>query len=334
MTHTTRADSTVEFVSAHPSSTSPATQPKVASNHSKRSPIHPDDVYISRVWLALAGLGALACLGAIIRFGWPAVLAVGVLGAIAAVYTILIEPRWIKLTRLTVTLPNMPVELDGMRIGHLSDSHLGLRTTERNLRWAVKQMQREQPHLIAFTGDFLHKPQVLHTLPALLQNLRAPLGVYAVSGNHDSWESDGKLSRVLAEANVELLINEHRQLVWQGGQFYLAGTDDAWEGAPDLDCALQGVPNSAFKLLLAHTPHEAPAAAKRGIALQLSGHTHGGHMVLPLIGPFAIPRYTDAFLSGMFRVGDMALYVSRGIGGMPIRLFCRPEVALLTLRRG
>lgn len=334
MDRTTRADPAIEFIAAPPSPIRTAMQPKVASKHSKRSPLHPEDVQFSRAWLALGGLCALAGFGAIARFGWPGALAFGALGAISGAYATMIEPRWMGLTRLTLSFPDLPSELDGLRIGHLSDSHLGVPVAARNLRWAVEQMQREQPDLIAFTGDFLHRPEALQELPALLCGLEAPLGVYAVPGNHDSWEASDVLEQVLAEANMTLLMNEHRHLHWRGGELWLVGTDDVWDGMPDLERALSGVPFQGFTVLLAHTPHGAPEAAKLGVDLQLSGHTHGGHMVLPIVGPIARPRYTNGFLAGLFRVGRMTLFVSRGVAGAPLRLFCRPEAVIVTLKAG
>ena len=98
--------------------------------------------------------------------------------------------------------------------------------------------------------------------------------------------------------------------------------------------ALDGVPRDAFTVLLAHSPDIADNTADYGFAVQLSGHTHGGHLRLPLIGPFARPRYGRRYVMGLYKVGAMTLYVSRGLGGVPLRLLCRPEATVLTLRRG
>ncbi|KAB8142433.1 metallophosphoesterase [Chloroflexia bacterium SDU3-3] len=245
----------------------------------------------------------------------------------------LVEPYLPVLTRQTFVLPDLPAALDGLRIGHLSDAHIGARGAEQNLRWAIAQMRREQPELVAFTGDFIHEPPTVHLVSGLLRDLSAPLGVYAIPGNHDYWESVTALRVALGDCGIPLLMNEHRRITWRGGELWLVGTDDVWDGTPDLDAALAGVPADGFKLLLAHTPHDAPAAASRGVALQLSGHTHGGHMRLPLLGPFATPRYTDAYVGGRYQVGQLWLYVSRGLSGMGIRLGCRPEATIITLRR-
>ncbi|MBC8159659.1 MAG: metallophosphoesterase [Roseiflexaceae bacterium] len=299
---------------------------------SKRHPLHSEDVTISRPWMALAGLNTLGGLAVLRRYGWPAALGYAALGGMVGLYATLIEPRWPVLERFELRLPRLPPALDGLRVGQISDTHLGLPAAAHNLRWALAQMRREQPDLLVFTGDFIHRPAARLQLPVLLAGVRAPLGVFAVPGNHDGWESGGALRGLLAEAGVELMHNEHRRIAWRGGELFLLGLDDIWDGSPDLEQALVGVPHEAFTLLLAHTPHAAPAAAKLGIDLQLSGHTHGGHMVLPLLGPIAKPRYTGQFLSGLFQLNHTTLYVSRGLGGAPLRLACRPEAALITLR--
>lgn len=300
---------------------------------SKRHPLHPEDVQFSPAWLALSGLGAAGAAAIVRRFGWRGALIVGLAGALAGGYSIVVEPRRPELKRIDLRFPELPPELDGMRIGQISDSHLGMPFAARNLRWALEHMRREQPELLVFTGDFTHKEAALPQVPGLFANVSAPLGVYAVPGNHDYWDGVGALKQLLSQLGIEMLLNEHRRLEWRGGEFWIIGTDDIWDGTPDLEAALHHVPLDAFTVLLAHTPYEAPLAAKLGINLQLSGHTHGGHMMLPLLGPLAKPRYTGRFLGGMFHIGPTTLYVSRGIGGAPLRLLARPEATIFTLRK-
>jgi predicted MPP superfamily phosphohydrolase len=129
------------------------------------------------------------------------------------------------------------------------------------------------------------------------------------------------------------LLNEHRRLTWNGADCWLVGLDDVWDGEMDIKAALRGVPEQGFKLLLGHAPDIADEAARHGFDLQLAGHVHGGHLRLPLLGPFARPRYGVRYLAGIYTVGRMTMYVSRGLGGAPLRLMCPPEAAILTLRR-
>lgn len=281
----------------------------------------------------IAALGGAAAGLLAIHTGGSAVGAALMLaGAAGLAYTTLIEPRMPTLERITLPLPGLPAALDGLRIGQLSDLHLGLLHTAHNTRWGVQQMLREQPDLLVITGDFVTLPQAIPSIAELLRPLHAPLGVYAVTGNHDYWEGVEEITAAARALGIEVLFNEHRRLTWRGAELWLAGTDDLWYGAPDLDATLHGIPPESFTLLLAHEPDCAPAAAHRGVQAQLSGHTHGGQIRLPLLGTFCLPRMGIYFAGGHYDVDGMQLYVSRGLGGMPVRFNCRPEAAIITLR--
>ncbi len=287
----------------------------------------------SRRWV-LAGLGS-ASLGALALASqnMPAVAALGTAGAVGFAYATVIEPRLPVLERVTVRLPNLPPQLEGLRIGQLSDQHLGVPHTRTNTAWAIQQMHNEQPDLIALTGDFVNTETAIPGLHDLFCTLRAPLGVYAVTGNHDHWEGVDDIRAQLEPLGVRFLNNENCRLRWRGAEFWLAGIDDMWYGAPDLHAALQGIPGGAFTVLLAHEPDFADIAALRPVDLQLSGHTHGGHIHLPLLGSPCLPHHGLRYVSGLVRVKDMQLYVTRGLGGMPVRFNCPPEATILTLAR-
>jgi predicted MPP superfamily phosphohydrolase len=282
-----------------------------------------------RLGLAAASIGALG----LRRLGWPATAALGGLGAAGLAYIRRYEPTHPTLNRVTLRLPTLPAALDGLRIGQITDTHLGLPHSSDNLRWAVEQMCYDRPDLIALTGDLAGLRKGIPEIPPLLGKLSAPLGVYAVPGNHDYWEGLADVHAALMLADIPLLMNEHRRLSWNGADLWVAGIDDIWDGRPDFAAALDGVPRQAFTVLLAHSPDIADDAAEYGFALQISGHTHGGHLRLPLLGPFARPRYGMRYVMGQYQVGPMTLYVSRGLGGVPLRLFCRPEATIFTLRR-
>jgi uncharacterized protein len=302
--------------------------------HPKRNPLDSTRLTYTPTWFGL-GVGAAALsLLATRRYGAPAIAGIGALGAASLAYTTLFEPAKPTLERITLSFPALPAALDGLRIGHITDIHIGQRYTARNLAWAVEKMRCERPDLIALTGDLAGLHHGIPELPILLSQLSAPLGIYAVPGNHDYCEGLADLHAALTISGVALLINEHQQLRWNGADLWLVGIDDIWDGRPDFAAALDGVPQDAFTLLLAHSPDIADEAAQHGFALQLSGHTHGGHVRLPLLGPFARPRFGMRYIMGQYRVGEMALYVSRGLGGVSLRLFCRPEATIFTLRRG
>jgi predicted MPP superfamily phosphohydrolase len=155
-----------------------------------------------------------------------------------------------------------------------------------------------------------------------------------VPGNHDYWEGLADIHAALGLAGIPLLLNQNLRLRWKGADFWIVGVDDIWDGRPDFAAARLGIPDDSVSVLLAHSPDMADNAAEHKFTLQLSGHTHGGHLRLPLLGPLARPRFGVRYVMGQYRVGDMALYVSRGIGGAPLRLLCRPVITILTLRRG
>jgi len=285
-------------------------------------------------WLGLgAGAAGLAAL-ALARGGRRAAVALGAAGLAGAAYATAYEPRRPRLERLSLRFPNLPPALDGLRIGQLSDLHLGHRYSAENTRWAVAQMCDEAPELLALTGDLVSYTRNIADLPGLLAPLRAPLGIYAVPGNHDHWEGLPEIAAALRPLGVEFLVNASRRLRWRGAELTLAGVDDAWDGDMDMAAALAGAPAGGFTLLLCHMPDLADEAARRGVDLQLSGHTHGGHIRMPWLGSLVLPRYGWRYPVGHFHVGRTQLYVSRGVGGMPLRLGCPPEATVITLRRG
>jgi predicted MPP superfamily phosphohydrolase len=298
----------------------------------RRHPFNTSRVRYGRGWLGLgAGAAALSLLG-LWRYGRPALAGMSMLGLASAAYLALVEPARPTLEGVTLRLKGLPDALDGLRVGQISDTHLGLPHSARNLAWAVERMRDERPELIVLTGDFVSRGAAIPQIAALLHGLSAPLGIYAVPGNHDYWEGLADIHAALALHGIPLLFNEHRRLRWNGADLWLVGLDDMWDGRPDFDAALRGVPRGACTLLLSHAPDIADEAASRGFAAQLSGHTHGGHMRLPLFGPFALPRYGWRYAIGHYLVGNMALYVSRGLSGGPFRLRCRPEATIFTLR--
>ena len=291
-------------------------------------------VRYGRSWLGLVAVATLLGFAAVVMYGLSAAAAVGALGVVGLAYMAWIEPARPRLEHRTLFLLSLPAELDGLRIGQITDAHLGMPFSTRNLCWAVAQLQRERPEVVVLTGDFVSRAAAIAGLTAGLEGVRAPLGVYAVPGNHDYREGLTAIRQALAELNIPLLINAQRRLCWQGTELWLVGLDDGCEGEPDLERALVGVPPGACTVLLAHAPDVADVAAAHGVNVQLSGHTHGGHLRLPLLGPLALPPGGWRYAMGHYQVGALQLYVSRGLGGTPVRLGCRPEVTILTLRRG
>lgn len=278
---------------------------------------------------------------------WAKAAAAAIAGICAVYgYARAIEPRWLQWKRQTIPLGGLPRAFDGYRILQISDLHLadGRALTPTALRTIVARANRLRPDLIVITGDFISAidPVSLEGL-ATLSALKAPDGVAAILGNHDYWHGLADLRAALDAAGIPLLMNTHR-VILRGAeqeQLVVAGIDDAWDGKPDISGALTGLGEDAFAILLAHEPNFAVEAVRDGrVRLQLSGHTHGGQIRIPMIGPIVLPDLGYLYPQGLYRVTRRAgpplvIYTNRGIGvaEIPLRLFCRPEITLITLRR-
>ncbi len=310
---------------------------RAAQDHHDHPQMDPPKVYYNHTWLRASATGASATAATLARLAtrsWLPLVTAGVLGVAGMAYSTMIEPARPVLKHVTLRLPTLPAALDGLRIGQITDMHLGMPHTGHNAVWAAEQMRREQPDLLVFTGDFVTAYESIADIPGMLRGFHAPLGMYAITGNHDYWPSLNDVHGALCVAGVTLLRNERRLLRWHGGELWLAGVEDVWRGKPDFCAALGGIPDDAFTVLLCHAPDAADEAARHGVDVQLSGHTHGGHIRLPFIGSPSLPRFGVRYVAGQYAVDAMNLYVSQGLGGMSLRFGCPPEATILTLRRG
>jgi hypothetical protein len=257
-------------------------------------------------------------------------------GLLGMGYAVAIEPHWLQIERVEVTLSRLPAEFTGYRIVQLSDLHLYRYNSPDKIRRAVDLALGLNPDLIVLTGDYVSslRDGEAGALERELSRLSAPDGVFAVLGNHDWWTDNEMVAAALQRANVILLRNENVAILRGKGVLYLAGVDDIWEHKDNLPQALLGIPVEAGVILLAHEPDFAETAATdRRILLQLSGHTHGGQVRFPGMEAFAKPRWGRLYTNGLYAVGNMHLYVTRGVGVIfpPLRFFCRPEVTQLRL---
>lgn len=249
------------------------------------------------------------------------------------------EVTALQLDHLTLAWPDLPPGLHGLRIVQLSDLHACSWVPEEHLRRAVALAQAQSPDLIVLTGDFIQlKREADHyanRCAQIVADLTAPLGVYAVLGNHDYWGDPRIVTRAFEQVGIPMLINRARRLAVGGDDLWLVGLDDARHGEPNLPHALNGVPSDGFKILLAHEPDIADDTHRHGIHLQLSGHSHGAQVDIPGVRPFWLPRLGRKYHRGLYRVGDMWLYTNRGLGsGYPaIRHNCPPEVTVIQLER-
>jgi predicted MPP superfamily phosphohydrolase len=240
-------------------------------------------------------------------------------------------------TELDLPLTELPAAFDGYRIAHLSDIHMGTWMNRARMAAVVELVAAQRPDLIAITGDFvsytLEEP--LAELAGVLGGLRAPDGVYAVRGNHDCWTDPEAVSAMLAEVGIVELPNACVRIERGAGAFYLAGVDDVYDERADLPGLIDRLPADGPAVLLAHEPDFADQAAATGrFALQLSGHSHGGQLNFPLVGPLFLPHWAKKYPRGLYDVGGMKLYTTRGLGttALQVRVRCRPEIVLFKLQ--
>jgi uncharacterized protein len=263
-------------------------------------------------------------------------LVAGAVGVAGLEYTRAIEPSWIEITSVHVRMPGMAPAFDGYRIAQISDLHLGDWLTPAQLAQVVRTVNGADADLIAVTGDFItsHAPKHAQDLITTLRDLHAPDGVAGILGNHDHWSSATVIRRVIAESGMLDLDNAVHTLQRGGALLHIAGVDDIWERKERLDDVLAAMPREGAAVLLAHEPDFADTSAASGrFGLQISGHSHGGQIIAPFIGPLRLPLYALKYPLGRYQVGQMTQYTNRGIGMLQphVRLNCRPEITVYTL---
>lgn len=240
----------------------------------------------------------------------------------------------LKVERREIHLRRLPRQLDRLRIVHLSDIHHSPFTGTEQIERAIETANNLQPDLIALTGDYVsHESAYAAPCAELLGRLRARSGVYAVLGNHDHWTDAQLITDLFRAEDIQVLVNEGKRFELKGHSFWLAGVDDTMVGLEDLPLALAGSRADEMKLLLAHNPVILRRAARAGVDLVLSGHTHGGQVTWRSERS-ASGRPRRRLLRGLGRQGETQIYVTRGLGTvvLPIRYGCPPEVSLLELR--
>jgi predicted MPP superfamily phosphohydrolase len=235
-----------------------------------------------------------------------------------------------------VRLPRLPRELEGFHIAHLSDLHFTGQMSRSFYEEIVRETNAMHPDLIAITGDIIDKVRYLEWVPDTLAKLRAPLGVYFVLGNHELRIRDiVAVRRCLTEAGLVDLGSTWKTLDYANHPLVIAGNELPWHRpATDLSNAPAAINNKTpFKILLAHTPDQLSWARRHNFDLMLAGHTHGGQVRLPWLGPILAPSLNGVrHASGTFYLEPTLLHVSRGLAGTkPLRYNCPPELAKLTL---
>ena len=256
-----------------------------------------------------------------------------------------LEPHHPVSEHIDVHLTRLPEAFEGFRIAQITDIHFGPYMDAPGLERSVRLAHEFQPDLVALTGDFVSHPLYQHNGLAGARNAEPCADVFArwkgappmiaVLGNHDHWNNPDMVTGSLRERGIVVLRNASHVMEREKQLLWIAGTDDALESRADVAQAIAQIPPTDATILLAHEPDFADHAAKFPVDLQLSGHSHGGQVRLPGIGPIILPDLARKYHTGLNRVGRLQVFTSHGVGVInpPVRLNCPPKVSLLTLHK-
>jgi predicted MPP superfamily phosphohydrolase len=277
-------------------------------------------------------------------------LTFGVVFVVLAAWALWLEPSSLTVQRVSLATPKWHAEHADMKIAVLTDLHVGAPHMGLNqLRRVVERTNAEAPEIVLLLGDFVIggpkdeggmeggvvggtfvEPE---PIAAELKNLRAPLGVFAVLGNHDWWYDGERVTRALQGAGIVVLENRAVRVERGGRGFWLAGVADLWTRTPDIAGTLRQVEGDDPVLLITHNPDIFPDVPPR-VSLTIAGHTHGGQVNLPFIGRPVVPsKFKQRYAMGHVVEGGRHLFVSGGVGTsiVPIRFRVPPEIVILKL---
>jgi predicted MPP superfamily phosphohydrolase len=273
---------------------------------------------------------------AFLKLGVASALEITLLGLGSMGYAYKIEPGWVEAKSVPLALPRLALKFDGYRVVQISDIHMDGWMTQARLAEIIELVNRQRPDLVAITGDFFtYTPErFAKGMVAALGDLAPRDATVAVLGNHDHWTDPSVVRKVIGESGVINVSNAVHTLRREDAMLHVAGVDDVWENQDRLDLVLKELPDQGAAILLAHEPDFADVSAKTGrFDLQLSGHSHGGQVILPFRGPLVLPRYARKYPVGRYQVSEMIQYTNRGLGMISprIRFNCRPEITVFTL---
>ena len=283
------------------------------------------------------------------RLLWSSAL----VGSAGFIYPSFIEPRHAQVRRIQLSIQGLPNALNGLTIAHLTDLHRSRVVSTAYLAKCIAMANALSPDIIAFTGDYLTRSSHLGLLGELafeddvppaehvrqcaqcMSSARAKYGIFASLGNHDHWFDGDAVTKTIEAVGIPVLRNTNRRVRINGEPLAIVGLGDLWTEGVDMRGAFRNV-DSPFTLVLMHNPDSFEHWSREGSHLILAGHTHGGQVNIPLLGPLVVPsRYGKKYAHGLFTRGEARMYVSRGIGliSPPVRFNCPPEIALFQLQK-
>jgi len=262
-------------------------------------------------------------------------LGLAALTALPLGYSYMGERLWYEVKEISLSFPHLPSAFHGFRLVQFSDVHLGHYFGQSELLELVKKINNLNPDMICFTGDLVDQggSELKAAIP-ILAMLKASLGKWAVLGNHDYSGEVNQVVESLEKANFHVLNNANSKISRNDQSILIAGVEDSLKGNPHIAKAIEGTTKEEFILLLSHTPDYADECKDYPIALQLSGHSHGGQIRVPFYGSLVTPPGAKKYIDGLIEMenSNMLVYVNRGIGTtiLPLRFSCRPEITLFT----
>ena len=258
-------------------------------------------------------------------------------GMVAGAYANQIEPRHLVLERRTIRLPRLTPALDGFQIALMSDHHLFPFTPRELLEQAVEQANALHSDLILLGGDYVCTDvESIRELAPILGRLNAKYGVFATLGNYDCWLKPDLICVQLAAQSIEVLVNRGLHVGPSAGRLFLVGLDSVCTGAPDPIQAFAGYREGDIVLALVHEPDSFPTLVRlTPVDVQLSGHSHGGQVRIPALGPVVLPPWGRIYHTGLYELDGHFVYTGRGLGmvELPLRFNCPPELTDIILHK-
>ena len=253
-----------------------------------------------------------------------------------------IEPKWLNIIEKEIESHRIPESFNDFKILQFSDVHFGFHYDREQLIKLINQIEKMNFDLIVFTGDLTDDPSLIaekqfEEITEELFRLHADYGKYWIYGNHDhGGYGTQTIKQVMENSGFRLLKNETVLVEKDNDMISLSGLDDVMLGRPDLNALIDESYEHLFNILLCHEPDFADRTKQYPYDVQLSGHSHGGQIQLPFIGPIVTPALGEKYVEGHYELGSrpLNLFVSRGIGTtrLPFRFLCRPEINLFTLK--